>query len=77
MLRLTWLSPGALAFTTIQDLLSLDSWHRINVPGTPDGNWTWTLPDYSALTPQLADKLADLTALAGRDNFCHPNILTY
>jgi 4-alpha-glucanotransferase len=77
LVRLAWLSPAALALTTIQDLLALDSEHRINFPGTPKGNWAWKLTDFSALTDQVAASLNELSSLAGRDNMYHPNILSY
>ncbi|MDR1083434.1 MAG: 4-alpha-glucanotransferase [Deltaproteobacteria bacterium] len=73
--RLAWLSPGAVAMTTMADLLNLDEKSRFNTPGLATGNWSWRMtrfPEDSAL-----DNLGRLTALAGRDNMAHPNILTY
>jgi 4-alpha-glucanotransferase len=35
----------------MQDVLGLDSWGRMNTPGTLKGNWSWratTLPDWGA-----------------------------
>lgn len=79
MIRLAWLSGGALAVATIQDVLNLDQHSRLNTPGTPTGNWGWRLSpqDVDALSPQLAGELAELSALAGRDNCTHTNLLTY
>jgi 4-alpha-glucanotransferase len=77
LIREAWFSPAAISFTTIQDLLSMGSEARINIPGTPEGNWTFRLKSFDLLTEELADKLGELTALAGRDNYPHPNILTY
>ena len=77
LIRLAWLSPAALAVTTIQDILNLDESARLNTPGTAFGNWAWRLTDLEALTPALADRLAGLAALSGRDNLEHPNTLTY
>jgi 4-alpha-glucanotransferase len=34
-------SPANLAIVPMQDLLGLGSEARLNVPGTPTGNWTW------------------------------------
>ncbi|MDR0882244.1 MAG: 4-alpha-glucanotransferase [Candidatus Adiutrix sp.] len=75
--RLAWLSPGALAILPLADLLNLDETARLNTPGIPSGNWGWRLPGPGLLTDQLAGRLAELSALAGRDNCEHPNILTY
>ncbi|MDR2827373.1 MAG: 4-alpha-glucanotransferase [Candidatus Adiutrix intracellularis] len=77
LIRLAWLSPAALAVTPLWDLLNLDENSRLNTPGTAAGNWAWKLTGPEALTDQTADHLANLSALAGRDNFDHPNILTY
>jgi len=38
-----------------QDLLSLDSWARMNVPGTAAGNWRWRLTELDSLAPALQD----------------------
>lgn len=75
--RLAWLSPGALAVAPLQDLLNLDERARLNTPGTANGNWGWRLTSAEPLSGQLADRLADLSALAGRDGCAHPNTLTY
>ena len=76
LIKTAWLSPGALAVTTMQDLLNLDESSRMNTPGLAEGNWGWRMSG-SDLTPGLADKMAELGALAGRDNMNHPNTLTY
>jgi len=77
LIRLAWLSPGALAVAPIQDLLNLDESARFNTPGTAFGNWAWKLSDFDLLTDKLAGELAELGALTGRDNTHHPNSLTY
>jgi 4-alpha-glucanotransferase len=54
-----------LAIVPMQDFLALDSRHRMNRPGVAGGNWTWRLaPD--ALTPALADRIAEAVAAADR-----------
>jgi 4-alpha-glucanotransferase len=73
--RLAWLSPGAVAMTTMADLLNLDELSRFNTPGLAQGNWTWRALKFPERV--ILDKLGQLTALAGRDNMAHPNILTY
>ncbi|MDL2259591.1 4-alpha-glucanotransferase [Deltaproteobacteria bacterium OttesenSCG-928-K17] len=77
LIRQAWLSPGALAVTPVQDILNLDENSRLNTPGTAVGNWAWRLADAESLNERLAAKLAELGALAGRDNRAHPNTLTY
>jgi 4-alpha-glucanotransferase len=77
LIRLAWLSPGALSVCTIQDLLGEGAESRLNVPGTAEGNWGYRLKSLDLLTPELTGKLAELGALSGRDNLLHPNILTF
>jgi 4-alpha-glucanotransferase len=58
-------SAANLAVFPLQDLLSLDSSARMNVPGVGAGNWSWRFrPDQ--LTTDLADRLAQLTHDTGR-----------
>lgn len=77
LIRLAWLSPGALALAPMQDILNLGPEARLNTPGTAVGNWGWKMTDFEPLTERLADDLAELGALSGRGNFSHPNLLTY
>jgi 4-alpha-glucanotransferase len=79
LIRLAWLSPAALALAPAQDLLNLDVSARLNSPGTATGNWGWRLSSLSALTDddRLANRLAELAELSGRDNQVHPNVNTY
>lgn len=53
------------ALFPLQDVLGLGSQARMNRPSVPDGNWRWRLPE-SALTPALAKRLREVTALYGR-----------
>ena len=49
----------------MQDYLALGAEARMNTPGTCGGNWQWRmLPD--AITPELTEKIATLTALYDR-----------
>lgn len=41
LIRLAWLSPAALAIAPLQDLLNLGGDGRMNLPGSPAGNWRW------------------------------------
>lgn len=65
LLRLAWASVADLAVTPVQDVLSLGSAARMNLPGRPDGNWSWRLR-LGQLTPGLVARLADMTALYAR-----------
>ncbi len=53
------------AVIPMADWLRLGAEARINTPSTQGGNWQWRLAD-GALTPALAEKIAELTALYGR-----------
>ena len=49
----------------MQDYLCLGAGHRMNVPGTPAGNWRWRmLPGEAGAA--LAEKLRHITELYGR-----------
>ena len=66
MIRLAWRSVAASAIAPMQDILSLGSEGRMNIPGQPEGNWRWRyLPD--ALDSIVSARLAKLTSLYGRD----------
>ncbi|OAD19436.1 4-alpha-glucanotransferase [Candidatus Thiomargarita nelsonii] len=49
------------AIVPMQDVLTLDGKHRMNVPGVETGNWHWRF-EWSQLPPGLNDKLR---------HFCH------
>ena len=40
-------SPACLAMMQIQDVFLLGTEARMNVPGVPEGNWTWKMPEGS------------------------------
>lgn len=64
-IRLSWSSVARLAIVSAQDLLSLGSWARMNVPSRAGGNWQWRyLP--GALNPDIQQRLLELTTLFGR-----------
>jgi 4-alpha-glucanotransferase len=44
----------------LQDVLGLGTEARMNLPGTPSGNWRWRVAS-SALTPALSRRLRELT----------------
>ncbi len=66
--RLALSSVAQLAILPMQDLLSLDSNHRMNTPGTMQGNWQWRFK-WKQVWPGLATDLAKLVRLYGR----HPD----
>jgi 4-alpha-glucanotransferase len=41
LMRVAWSSLAKLAIAPLQDLLNLGKGARMNVPGRPDGNWSW------------------------------------
>ncbi len=50
-----------------QDLLDMDSECRMNLPGRPEGNWTWRLSE-GELNQKLANRMRELTLTYGRCN---------
>lgn len=58
-------SVSRLAVLPMQDVLALDGEHRMNVPGTIDGNWRWRF-DWSQLTEQRIDYLGQRLKVYGR-----------
>ena len=65
LIRLALASPGRVAMMQAQDVLGLGSPARMNDPSRPSGNWRWQL-EPGALTPELARRLREATAAAGR-----------
>ena len=64
-IRLAMGSVAKLVLFPLQDILGLDSIHRMNRPATLDGNWKWRLlPD--KLTPEVKNELLTSTTLFGR-----------
>jgi len=65
LIRAALASRAYLAILPMQDLLALDSDHRMNVPGTTEGNWTWRL-DWSSVPSGLSARLRRMVGLYGR-----------
>jgi len=65
LIRAALASVCRLAVVPAQDLLGLGAEHRLNTPGTSEGNWAWQLP-VDVLTPELAARLRALNELYGR-----------
>ncbi|HET7010646.1 MAG TPA: 4-alpha-glucanotransferase [Anaerolineales bacterium] len=65
MIRALWSSVADWAIIPLQDLLGLGSDARMNVPGVPEGNWTWRAPsNYADVAP--SGWLRDLSYVYGR-----------
>jgi 4-alpha-glucanotransferase len=60
-----WSSKAGVAIAPVQDLLNLGVEGRMNVPGTPAGNWRWRCTD-ATLKPSIFEQLGELTMSAGR-----------
>lgn len=60
-------SVAKLAILPMQDVLGLGSGHRMNIPGTTQGNWQWRF-EWSQVPDDLAGRLHHLVQLYGRLN---------
>lgn len=67
LLRAVWQSPAALAIAPIQDLCGFGADTRMNIPGTPEGNWRYRLTS-QALASVDCDWIARLCRLYARDH---------
>jgi 4-alpha-glucanotransferase len=65
LLGLVWNSPANWAVAQVQDVLGLGAEHRMNRPGTTEGNWGWRV-DLEALTGEHQAALLELTRESGR-----------
>ncbi|SIT65562.1 4-alpha-glucanotransferase [Ectothiorhodosinus mongolicus] len=65
LIRSALASVANTAILPMQDILALGSEHRMNQPGTVEGNWQWRF-DWSQVSEDLAAKLKDMLVLYGR-----------
>lgn len=65
LIRSALASVSCLAIIPMQDLLELDSEHRMNTPGTMEGNWQWRF-DWVQVPGDLPQKLRHMLHLYGR-----------
>jgi 4-alpha-glucanotransferase len=65
MLRSALASVACLCVVPMQDVLGLGSADRMNVPGVPEGNWTWRFV-WERVPEGLASRLHHLLGLYGR-----------
>ncbi len=63
--RVAYTSVAELAMVPVQDILSLGSEGRMNLPGTVDGNWIWRL-ESERLDGEHAARLRLLVEVSGR-----------
>jgi len=65
LIRCALASRSHLTMLPLQDVLALDGRHRMNRPGTTEGNWTWRF-DWDQVPPGLPERLRAMVGLYGR-----------
>ena len=65
MIRTALASVSDVCILTFQDLIAKGSEGRMNIPGTPEGNWVWRT-EAACINDWLAGILFELTKLYGR-----------
>ncbi len=60
-MRMALSSVGDLAILSVQDILGLDSSGRMNDPSVSAGNWRWRYESSDQLTPELSQRLLEMT----------------
>lgn len=68
MIRAACNSVAHLAMFPMQDVLGLDAAHRMNTPGTVEGNWAWRF-GWDMVGSEPARVLGLVTAASGRGRF--------
>ncbi len=66
LIRCAQASVAVMAVLPMQDVLGLDSGHRMNIPGTEQGNWRWRF-EWEMLPEGVTERLRHLAGLYGRD----------
>ena len=66
LIRAAFSSVACLAVVPMQDLLELDGEHRMNTPGTTEGNWRWRL-SWEQFSDGLAERIRHLVWFYGRE----------
>ncbi len=66
LMRLAWSSTANTAIAPLQDLLQLDSQHRMNTPGTTENNWEWRFK-FTDITNEQKIFLTKITEIYGRE----------
>jgi len=65
LVRTALASCAQIAILPMQDLLALDGRHRMNLPGTVEGNWHWRF-EWKQVEPDLAARLHRRVEMYGR-----------
>ncbi len=65
LIRAALASRAELAIIPMQDFLALDGSHRMNLPGTVEGNWLWRF-NWEQVAPGLADRIRKRVVMYGR-----------
>jgi len=65
LMRSAMMSVAKTAIFPMQDVLGLGAGHRMNLPGTVEGNWQWRF-DWSQVDGDLAGRLRELTGRYSR-----------
>jgi 4-alpha-glucanotransferase len=65
MIRAASVSVAVFSIIPMQDVLGLDSAHRMNRPNVGEGSWEWRF-NWSQVAPWHAEQLAELARLHGR-----------
>ncbi len=65
LIRAALASVACLAMLPLQDVLELGSEHRMNTPGTMEGNWSWRF-SWDQVSGELPARLRGLVQLYGR-----------
>ncbi len=70
LVRACYRSVARMAIVPFQDLLGLDSEHRMNRPGTPQGNWCWRF-HWEMVPEGLAPQVGRMVEVYGRYEETH------
>ena len=65
LIRASLESVSQFSIIPMQDILALNGEHRMNVPGTTEGNWNWQF-DWDMIDEGCASRLKKLNELYGR-----------
>lgn len=65
LIHMTFASDAQLAIVPMQDILELDSSHRMNTPGTCSGNWHWRF-NWQQLSVKQVAAIAETVTRCGR-----------
>jgi 4-alpha-glucanotransferase len=66
LIEMAMKSKANLAIIPMQDILALDTTHRMNIPGTATGNWHWRF-SWQQLTQEQKYLFKNLVESSGRD----------